>query len=200
MRRGSLQHSHKPFSATLLVSSTCRFSSTIVSQKHRTSPTESNAGSFLQKQRRGVWVSRTTASCSSVRIRFIFYFSNAYKLLFPQALCNDTHTKCPGGGQISISERTSSTRPEARSKSLLPFLITLPRRYRPTLRGGSSVSACASRDTTHELCSKLRNLAPPRTLVRATTYAVRGRRRQILQGGASIALFRTVVFHAASAR
>ena len=104
-------------------------------------------------------------------------FSNAYKLLFPQALYNESHTECRGDCHTGTNQPGTA---EASSKPLLPYLITLPRPCR--VRRCAVALRCQpvpAGTLPIRLCSKLRNLAPPRTLVRSTTYAVRGRRLQI---------------------
>jgi hypothetical protein len=131
------------------------------------------------KNNGGSWVSRTTAPCSSVRIRFIssFYFQILTNYFSRKPFTMTVIQNAGGNCHIGTNQPDTA---EASSKPFLPCLITLPRpchvrrcavalRCQPVPTGTLPI----------RLCSKLRNPAPPRTLVRSTTYAVRGRRLQI---------------------
>ena len=127
------------------------------------------------KNNRGSWVSRPTAPCCSVRIRFI---STVYFQILTNYFSRKPFTMkvIQNAGGIAIPERTSPTRPKQAPN--LYFLTSL--RYHARAASDAAlwlfgVSLCQQG---HYPYGSAASSAISR-LVRSTTYAVRGRRLQI---------------------
>ena len=152
------------------------------------------------KNNRGSWVSRPTAPCCSVRIRFI---STVYLQILTNYFSRKPFTMkvIQNAGGIAISERTSPSRPKQAPN--LYFLSSL--RYHARAASDAAlwlfgVSLCQQGhypkgSAASSAISRLRGRSCAQRLTRFAAADFKSR-----QGGASIALFRTVVFHAASAR